>query len=156
MTPLLIEFSLGDETPLSVEQADDGAVRLTVGGETHTLSREQALALRGAVGDALDRRRELIRTVGHYRRDGSYAVARRSADSPGNEQVFASFAALGALFAALPAAFGAEDAGEQGLTGSRRHLLVRHLAEHPAFDCRLVSQRPLRAEKADGENAPGQ
>jgi len=105
--------------------------------------------LRAAVGDALDRRRELLRTVGHDRRDGSYAVARRAADSPGNEQVFGSFGALQDLFAALPATFGAEAVGEQGVTGSRRHLVVRHLAEHPAFDCRLVSERPLRARKIE-------
>ena len=99
------------------------------------------------MGDALERRLELFRTVGHYRRDGSYAVARRSADTPGNEQVFDSFENLRELFESLPAEFGAEAVGEQGITGSRRHMIVRHLAEHPRFDCRLVSERPLRAEK---------
>ncbi len=115
------------------------------------MPREQALALRESVGDALDRRIELFRTVGHYRRDGSYAVSRRSADTPGNEQVFESVDALEALFAALPDPFGAEEVGAQGITGSRRHMIVRHLAEHPRFDCRLVSERPLRAEKTGGE-----
>jgi hypothetical protein len=134
-------------------ESEDGAVRLTVAGETYCLPREQALALRESVGDALDRRIELFRTVGHYRRNGSYAVARRSADSPGNEQVFDSVDALRELFAALPAAFDAEDVGEQGVTGSRRHMIVRHLAEHPRFDCRLVSERPLRAEKGGGGDA---
>lgn len=128
-------------------ESDGETVRLRVDGETHRLSREQALALRTAVGDALERRVELFRTVGRYRRDGSYAVARRGADTPGNEQVFDAFGALRALFASLPEAFGAEEVGSAGVTGSRRHLIVRHLAEHPAFDCRLVSERPLRAEK---------
>jgi hypothetical protein len=122
-----------------------------VDGETVSLPREQALALRESVGDALERRLELFRTVGHYRRDGSYAVARRSADTPGNEQVFDSIEELAELFAALPATFGAEEVGARGVTGSRRHMIVRHLAEHPRFDCRLVSERPLRAEKGSGE-----
>lgn len=107
------------------------------------------MALRESVGDALERRLELFRTVGQYRRDGSYAVARRAADTPGNEQVFDSFQALCELFESLPAEFGAEDVGDAGITGSRRHLVVRHAAEHPRFDCRLISERPLRAEKAE-------
>ncbi|WP_049981071.1 DUF7528 family protein [Halolamina rubra] len=131
---------------MTVER-DGETVTLRVDGETQRLSREQALALRAAVGDALERRVELFRTVGRHRRDGSYAVSRRGADTPGNEQVFDSFGALRALFASLPTEFGAEAVGDEGVTGSRRHLLVRHLAEHPAFDCRLVSERPLRAEK---------
>ncbi|MBP1986593.1 DUF7528 family protein [Halolamina salifodinae] len=135
---------------MSVE-ADDGTVRLVVDGEHHELSREQALALRAAVGDALDRRLELFRTAGHYRRDGSYAVSRRGADTPGNEQVFDSFGALRALYDALSREFGAAEVGERGPTGSRRHLVVRHLAEHPAFDCRLVSERPLLAEKGNSD-----
>lgn len=170
MTALLIAFSTGDEEHLSTSDeaslsrgddtslstsdrapqsvvGDDGTVRLTIDGETHALSREEALALRAAIGDALEWRRDLIRTVGHYRRDGTYAVARRCADTPGNEQVFDSLSALQDLFAAMPTEFGAADVGDEGPTGSRRHLVVRHLAEHPAFDCRLVSERPLRAEK---------
>lgn len=147
---LLIGFSPVDGTPLTVE-ATDGAVRLIIDGDRYEFPREQALSLRAAVGDALDRRLELFRTVGHYRRDGSYAVGRRSADTPGNEQVFDSVDELRDLFRSLPSEFGAEDVGERGLTGSRRHLLVRHFAEHPAFDCRLVSERPLRAEKAGAD-----
>ena len=125
-------------------------MRLTVDGETYRLPREAALALRESVGDALERRLELFRTVGQYRRDGSYAVARRAADTPGNEQVFDSFGALAELFDSLPGEFGAEDVGDAGVAGSRRHLIVRHLAEHPRFDCRLTSERPLRAEKSEG------
>ncbi|SFP12581.1 MULTISPECIES: hypothetical protein [Halolamina] len=62
--------------------------------------------------------------------------------------MFDSFGALRALFESLPAEFGAEPVGNEGITDSRRHLIVRHLAEHPAFDCGLVSEQPLRAEKA--------
>jgi hypothetical protein len=145
---LLIGFFSHDETAVAVER-EDGAVRLTVDGETYRLPREAALALRESVGDALERRLALFRTVGQYRRDGSYTVARRGADTPGNEQVFDSFEALRALFESLPPEFGAEAVGEQGVTGSRRHLIVRHFAEHPRFDCRLTSERPLRAEKAE-------
>ncbi|MFW5949547.1 MAG: DUF7528 family protein [Halolamina sp.] len=142
---LLIGFFSGDETPLSVE-ADADTVRLIVDGETHTLAREAALALRTAIGDALDRRLTLFRTVGHYRRDGCYVVARRGAEAAGTEQVFDSFAALRDLFESLPSTFGAAHVGDHGVTGSRRHLVVRHLSEHPAFACRLTSERPLRAE----------
>jgi hypothetical protein len=39
------------------------------------------------------------------------------------------------LYEELPERFAAEDIGRKGLTGGRRHLLVRHFAEHPAFDC---------------------
>lgn len=148
MNTLLIGFFSDDETAVAVE-SEDGAVRLTVDGETYRLPREAALALRESVGDALERRLELFRTVGQYRRDGSYAVARRSADTPGNEQVFDSFEALRSLFDSLPAEFGAEAVGDAGITGSRRHLIVRHFAEHPRFDCRLIGERPLRAEKAE-------
>ncbi|WP_255246117.1 hypothetical protein [Halolamina sp. CBA1230] len=143
---LLIGFFAADETAVAVER-EDGAVRLTVDGERYRLPREAALALRESVGDALERRLELFRTVGQYRRDGSYAVARRAADTPGNEQVFDSVEAFRELFESLPASFGAEDVGGAGVTGSRRHMIVRHFAEHPQFDCRLASERPLRAEK---------
>jgi fructose-1,6-bisphosphatase len=63
--------------------------------------------------------------------------------------VFDSFGALRALFESLPAEFGAEEVGDAGVTGSRRHMIVRHFAEHPRFDCRLTSERPLRAEKVE-------
>ena len=148
MNTLLIGFFSDDQTAVAVE-SEDGEIRLTVDGETYRLPREAALALRESVGDALERRLELFRTVGQHRRDGSYAVARRGADTPGNEQVFDSVEALCALFDSLPAEFGAEAVGERGVTGSRRHLIVRHFAEHPRFDCRLTSERPLRAEKAE-------
>nr|WP_276234298.1 hypothetical protein [Halosegnis sp. DT85] len=95
-------------------------------------------------------RREFLRTTGEHRADGSYVVARRGADSAGNRKVFDSFARAERLFARLPDRFGAEDAARTGITGSRRHMLVRHFAEHPAFDCRLASRSPLVAEKTPG------
>lgn len=64
--------------------------------------------------------------------------------------MFERFAALRDLFASLPKEFDAEDVGERAeISGSRRHLVLRHFAEHPAFDCRLASDRPLRARKTD-------
>lgn len=29
-------------------------------------------------------------------------------------------------------------------------MLVRHFAEHPAFDCEITSRNPLTVEKLDG------
>lgn len=60
-----------------------------------------------------------------------------------------------ALYDRLPAEFTAEDVAVGGLSGGRRHMLVRHFAEHPAFDCDLVSRQPLTARKRvdDGEVA---
>ena len=44
---------------------------------------------------------------------------------------------------------GATAVEHAGLTGGRRHLLARHLAEHPAFDCELVARQPLTARKSN-------
>jgi hypothetical protein len=41
-----------------------------------------------------------------------------------------------------------------GITGSRRHMLVRHFAEHPAFDCRITRRNPLTVEKSDPRRGP--
>jgi len=109
------------------------------------------MQLRDAVGDALTNRQEFLRTAGERREDGSYVVERRGADSTGNSAVFDSFDAARRLFDRLPDAFTAEDLGTAGYTGSRRHMLVRHFAEHPAFPCTLASRNPLRAEKQDTE-----
>jgi len=54
--------------------------------------------------------------------------------------------ALRAVYESLPEEFVASDV--TAASGSRRHLLVRHFAEHPAFDCELVSEQPLTARKA--------
>jgi len=78
-------------------------------------------------------------------------VSRRGADSSGNAKVFRDFTAIERLYERLPEAFGAEDVGRTGITGSRRHMLVRHFAEHPAFDCSITSRSPLTVEKARTE-----
>lgn len=74
-------------------------------------------------------------------------VSRRGADSAGNAKVFESFEALGRLFDRLPETFDAEDVGRAGITGSRRHMVIRHVAEHPGFDCEIARQNPLRGRK---------
>lgn len=76
-------------------------------------------------------------------------MSRRGADSAGNAKVFESFDALRRLYDRLPDEFDADDVGRSGITGSRRHMLVRHFAEHPGFDCRIASRNPLTACKAD-------
>jgi hypothetical protein len=91
-----------------------------------------------------------VRTAGTHREDGSYVVERRHADSSGHRKVFESFASLRRLYDRLPEAFTAEDVQRTGLTGGRRHMLVHHFAEHPAFDCGLEKRQPLTARKRDG------
>lgn len=128
---------------------------MCVGDESFCVDRETAQHLQSAIGDALTDRREFFRTVGEHRPDGSYAIERRGADSTGNCKVFDSFEALRRLYDRLPGTFGADDVSRAGITGSRRHLLVRHVAEHPAFDCELTSRNPLAVSKRpaaeDGE-----
>ncbi|WP_255198850.1 DUF7528 family protein [Halorarius litoreus] len=103
--------------------------------------------MRDALGDALTRRDEFVYTTGEHREDGSYVVARRGADSAGHRKVFESFAQVDRLYERLPEAFTAEHVGRTGLTGGRRHMVVRHFVEHPAFDCELVSRQPLTVRK---------
>jgi len=122
---------------------------LAVDGRAHELTSDEAADLQDAVGEALTQRREFFRTEGVHREDGTYEVARRGADSAGNSKVFESFAALRRLFDRLPREFTAEDVGRSGITGSRRHMLVRHFAEHPDFECGIARRNPLTAEKTD-------
>ncbi len=82
-------------------------------------------------------------------------MTRRGADSTGNAKVFDSFTEVRRLYDRLPPEFGAEAVGRTGITGSRRHMLVRHFAEHPAFDCDIVSRSPLSVEKTDADPTPG-
>lgn len=118
------------------------------------MTRERARQLRDRLTDALTERREFLRTVGEHREDGSYEVSRRHADSAGHSKVFERFAALERLYERLPERFTAEDVGRTGLTGGRRHMLLHHFAEHPAFDCELVCRQPLTVEKtADGRSS---
>lgn len=128
---------------------------LAVGDETHDLSRDEAVQLRDALADALTRTREFVRTTGTHREDGSYVVERRNADSTGHRKVFASFENCARLFERLPRSFTADDVGHTGLTGGRRHMLLWHFAEHPAFDCELASRQPLTVEKTGVDDAPG-
>ena len=100
-----------------------------------------------AIGDAMTERREFVHTSGEHREDGSYVVARRGATSSGNRKVFDSFERAERLYARLPARFTAEEVGRTGITGSRRHMLIRHFAEHPVFDCSVVERSPLTVEK---------
>lgn len=78
-------------------------------------------------------------------------MSRRGADSAGNAKVFHSFDEVRRLYGRLPAEFTAADVERTGITGSRRHMLVRHFAEHPAFDCRITSRNPLTARKTPKE-----
>ncbi|WP_089824688.1 DUF7528 family protein [Halogranum amylolyticum] len=111
------------------------------------MSRSDAAELQSALGSALTEKREFFRTAGEYREDGSYVVSRRSADSTGNAKVFESFETLQRLYSRLPDEFDADDVGRTGITGSRRHMLIRHFCEHPAFDCEIERRNPLRAKK---------
>nr|WP_233274723.1 hypothetical protein [Haladaptatus cibarius] len=79
-------------------------------------------------------------------------MSRRGADSSGNAKVFQSFDAMARLFDRLPDEFSAEEVGRTGITGSRRHLLVRHFAEHPDFPCRISLHNPLTVEKESEES----
>jgi hypothetical protein len=128
---------------------DSDRIRVRIGDHTCELSRADAADLQEAIGDALTRTREFLRTAGEYREDGSYVVSRRGADSAGNAKVFRSFDELVDLYDRLPAEFDAEDVGRRGITGSRRHMLLRHFGEHPGFDCEVVSRNPLRVAKQD-------
>ena len=128
---------------------------MDIDGKTFELSRESATDLQDAVGDALTERREFFRTAGTFREDGSYEVSRRSADSAGNAKVFRTFDAMARLFDRLPDEFTAEDVGRTGITGSRRHLLIRHFGENPEFPCRISSRNPLMAKKEGERPAEG-
>jgi len=134
-------------------QRDGESIVLAVDGHDYELSRDEATDLQEAVGDALTQRREFFRTAGVHREDGTYEVARRGADSAGNSKVFESFEALRRLFDRLPTEFSADDISRTGITGSRRHMLVRHFAEHPSFDCTITRRNPLTAEKTVEEQS---
>jgi len=127
----------------------DESVVLEVEGRSYALSRAEAAELQAAIGEAITHSREFLRTVGEHREDGRYVVSRRGADSTGNAKVFESFDVLRRLYERLPDAFTADDVGRTGITGSRRHMLVHHFCEHPAFDCGIDRRSPLTASKAD-------
>ncbi|WP_224270781.1 DUF7528 family protein [Haloprofundus salinisoli] len=118
------------------------------------MSRADAAKLQDNIGTALTEKREFFRTAGEYREDGSYVVSRRGAESAGNAKVFESFEALRRLYDRLPREFTAEDVGRTGITGSRRHMLIRHFGEHPAFDCQITRRNPLTAERVGPTQTP--
>ncbi|MFC6732171.1 hypothetical protein [Haladaptatus sp. DYSN1] len=120
---------------------------MTIDGDTHELPRSVARQLHDEIGEALHHREEFFRTVGEYRENGTYRVSRRGATSGGNAKVFRSFEELERLYERLPAAFTANDVGRTGITGSRRHMLVRHFAEHPTFACKITRRNPLTVKK---------
>ncbi|WP_417377504.1 hypothetical protein [Halobaculum marinum] len=130
---------------------DGDAIVVEVDGATYELTREAAADLQESLADALTERREFFRTAGEFRADGSYVVSRKAADSAGNAKVFDSFEEVRRLYDRLPETFDADDVGTTGITGSRRHMLIRHFAEHPAFDCRIHRRNPLTGRKEDGE-----
>jgi len=113
------------------------------------LTRADAVELRDRLAEAVVADREFFRTAGRHREDGSYEVRRRGANSTGNAKVFRDFDALVRLYDRLPDEFDADDVSRTGITGSRRHMVVRHVAEHPAFDCEIANRSPLRARKTE-------
>jgi hypothetical protein len=122
-------------------------VVLSLGSDTHILSRSEAARLRESLADALAAEHEFVHTAAEHRADGAYVVRRRGAESAGHRKVFDSREALRALYERLPREFTADDVEAEGLSGGRRHMVLRHLVEHPAFDCTLVCRQPLTARK---------
>ncbi len=135
-----------DQPRISV-RSDGDRVLLEANGEPFELTATEARTLRETLADAVTDRAEYLHTAGEHRSDGSYAIERRAASSSGHRKVFDSFADLKRLYRELPEEFTATEVGRSGLTGGRRHLVVRHLVEHPEFDCELVSRQPLTVRK---------
>lgn len=127
---------------------------MTVAGRTHVLDRTRAEELRTELEDALEAHLEFVHTAGRHRRSGEYVVERRGADSAGHRKVFPSFDALERLYGRLPDTFTADDLTRSGLTAGRRHMVLRHVVEHPAFDCELTSRQPLTVEKRTTATSP--
>lgn len=119
---------------------------VTIDGARHALAPEAARALAADLYETLSGRTAFVHTACETRPDGRFVVSRRRGTAAGNEVVFDSPGEVRALYGSLPDRFGAGDVTR--VSGSRRHLLVRFLAEHPDYDCELVSENPLCAEKA--------
>src|SRR6056297_1128359 len=103
----------------------------------------------------MTRKQEFLHTAGEHREDGKYVVSRRSADSAGNTKVFEDFTNLRRLYQRLPSEFTADEVSRTGITGSRRHMLVRHFAEHPAFECSITTRNPLTVRKTKPNTEQG-
>ncbi len=63
--------------------------------------------------------------------------------------MFDSFEDVIELYETLPETATVADIGGRGLTGSRRHVVLWHFVEHPAFACELRSKQPLTVETHD-------
>lgn len=124
---------------------------MAVGDETVSVPVEAVDELQNGLEDALNERRTFLHTVGEHRRDGSYVVERKGADSSGNSKVFDSFEILERLVDRLPNEVLAEDLSRVGLTGGRRHMVLWHLVENPQFPFELASRQPLTARRVDDE-----
>lgn len=133
---------------------DEGGttLRVSLGHRVHELDRDRARQLRDALSGALTERREYVHTVCEHREDGAYVVERRGSTSSGHRKVFDSFDLARQVFQDLPEEFTAEDISAAGVSGGRRHMLVWHFAERPAFDCRLVSRQPLTVQKTNSNS----
>ncbi|WP_254863200.1 DUF7528 family protein [Halovivax gelatinilyticus] len=129
------------------DSLDGETVKLHVGETTLTLTRVDAHQIRAALRRELPDRREFVRTAGTHRPDGRYVVERRRATSGGHRKVFDSFDDLVGLFRSLPDSMRVDDIVTKGLSGSRRHVVLWHFVEHPAFECSLRSKQPLTVEK---------
>jgi hypothetical protein len=147
--PLIEKFYRDEQVgDVAVDARPGDAVCLCLGTESTELSRAQVRQLREALGEALTERTAFAHTAGEHREDGSYVVERRGAESSGHRKVFDSFEACRETYEALSREFTAEDVERAGLTGGRRHMLVWHFVEHPAFDCTLAARQPLTASKS--------
>jgi hypothetical protein len=120
---------------------------LTIAGEQYALPVPVARRLYANLHDTLTERRQFVHTISVRHPDGRYVIERRRAASTGNRIAFDSIEAIRECFVTLPDTFGACDVECDGITGSRRHLLVRHFAESPEFACELVCENPLQAKK---------
>ncbi|MFB6134395.1 MAG: hypothetical protein ABEJ55_05350 [Halanaeroarchaeum sp.] len=89
--------------------------------------------------------------MGEHRKDGAYVVERRGADSAGNAKVFDSFETLERLSDRVPDTVTAADMNRVGLTGGRRHMVLWHLVEHPAFGFELSNRQPLTVTRVSDE-----
>jgi hypothetical protein len=126
---------------------------LTIAGERYDLSLSDARCLYTDFHDALTERHSFVHTTSVRHPDGRYVIERKRAASSGNRIAFDSIEALRRCFGDLSDTFGAADVECDGITGSRRHLLVRHFAESPDFKCELVCENPLQASKQGEEHS---
>lgn len=120
---------------------------LTIAGEEYTLPIPVARCLYADLHDTLTERSQFVHTISVRHPDGRYVIERRRAASTGNRIAFDSIEAIRECFLDLPDTFGATDIDCDGITGSRRHLLVRHFAESSVFACELICENPLQAKK---------